>query len=112
MNFTPAAQAEIESIAHEYSVSAPALAKVVFSDIKAYFKDTQLSQTGWFQAQPEHCVHAARIRVDGKVALNLYMVADKKGTIYSTSERELPDTYHVEKLIEETRLDIKMGLLK
>lgn len=112
MKLTPLAQAEIESIAAEYSVSAVELAKVVFNDIRSFYKSAQLAQTKWFKAQPEHCIHAARIRIDGAVALNLYMVADKEGTIYSTTEKTLPDEYHAERVIEETRLDIKMGILK
>jgi hypothetical protein len=112
MNFTPAAQAEIESIASEYNVSAPALAKVIFNDVKSYFRDTHIAQTKWFKAQPEHCVHVARIKVDGQAALNLHMVVDKKGTIYGTSEKVLSDEYHAEKIIEETRVDLKLGVLK
>lgn len=112
MKLTPLAQAEIESIAAEYSVSAAALAKVIFDDIKAFYKSSQLAQTKWFKSKDEHCIHAARIRVNGEPALNLYMVADKKGTIYSTAEKTLPDEYHAERVIEETRLDIKMGILK
>jgi hypothetical protein len=109
---SPLAQIEIGCVADEHNCEAPDLEKLILRAVKLHFTQTAISQTDWFKKQTEHCVFVARIRKEGKAVLELHLVANQSGMVYSSAEKELPDEYHVAQLLEETRLDTALGIIK
>jgi len=112
IEFSDLARAEVESVSASFQVNEADLLRVVAEDAERELSSAALKHVAWFKEQPRHCFHAARIRNGEATKLDLFMVVDPaERCVYSTVESPLPDEYFAERVIEETRLEIKLGNL-
>lgn len=106
---SPLAEKELERVAKQmYIDTITDLHKAVADSASSFLTSEYFVSSKWFREQPTHTFRAAELQIPGESPVTpVLVIRPSDGCILSELESPMPEDYHTNRILEETRVEYR-----